>query len=250
MNKIYSLKHNTVTPYGMKSGEKKKQINTMFDSIAPYYDFLNRFLSLGVDVYWRKKAIKMLDQEQYDTILDIATGTADMAIEMNKQLNVKEIVGLDLSAKMVEIGNKKITKRNLNEQIKLEVGDSENLRFDSDQFNVVTAAFGVRNFANLHEGLKEMYRVLAPGGKLIILEFSKPTLFPFKQLFNFYFKYILPVIGKLTSKDPKAYQYLYESVQAFPDYDGFTKILKDIGFQQTGWKKLTLGICSIYYANK
>lgn len=222
----------------------------MFDSIAPYYDFLNRFLSLGVDVYWRKKAIGMLTEGQYDQILDIATGTADMAIEMNKQLKVKKIVGLDLSAKMVEIGNKKITKRKLNNQIQLEVGDSENLRFEDDQFNVVTAAFGVRNFANLNQGLKEMYRVLAPGGKLIILEFSKPTLFPFKQLFNFYFKYILPVIGKITSKDPKAYQYLYESVQAFPDYDGFTSILREIGFKEAGWKKLTLGICSIYYANK
>jgi len=244
------VKHNTVTPYGEASGEKKKQINTMFDTIAPYYDFLNRFLSLGVDVYWRKRAINMLSKDKYDRILDIATGTADMAIEMNKQLDVEEIVGLDLSANMVEIGNKKIKKRNLQDAIKLEVGDSENLRFDSDQFNVVTASFGVRNFADLNKGLTEMYRVLAPGGKLIILEFSKPTLFPFKQLFNFYFKYILPVIGKITSKDPKAYQYLYESVQAFPDYDGFTAILEKIGFKNTGWKKLTLGICSIYYANK
>lgn len=244
------MKHDTVTPYGNVNEGKKQQVNTMFDKIAPYYDFLNRFLSVGIDTIWRKKAINKLKSDDPKKILDIATGTADLAIEMTKRLKPSQIIGMDLSANMIDIGKKKVNKRSLNELIELETGDSENLKYDSDEFDAVTAAFGVRNFANLNKGLSEMYRVLKPNGKLMILEFSKPTLFPFKQLFNFYFKNILPFIGRITSKDPKAYSYLYESVQKFPDYDDFGAVLKKLGFHSVEWQKLTLGICTIYTARK
>jgi len=238
--KIFGLKHNTVTPYGEASGEKKKQINSMFDSIAPYYDFLNRFLSLGIDTIWRKKAIRQLQAAQPKVVLDVATGTADLAIEIHKQLDkVEKIVGLDISAEMLEVGRKKIHKKELDNVITLQQGDSENLPFEDNTFDAITVAFGVRNFENLEKGLNEMRRVLKDDGQLVVLEFSKPQIFPFKQLFNF-----------LTSKDPRAYKYLYESVQKFPDGSKFVDVLERTGFKSNKCVPLSLGICSIYTGAK
>jgi demethylmenaquinone methyltransferase/2-methoxy-6-polyprenyl-1,4-benzoquinol methylase len=239
------LENKTVKPY-QKEGSKKSQVTEMFDRIAPKYDLLNRLLSLGIDTIWRKKAINLLDKDKHRMILDVATGTADMTLEINKQLSPDKIVGLDISSQMIEYGKKKVHKKGLSELISLEVGDSENMRFETDHFDAATVAFGVRNFGQLEKGLAEMYRVLKPEGRIVILEFSRPLYFPFKQLFNLYFKYILPLIGKWTSKDKKAYSYLYESVQAFPDYDRFADILRNTGFRSVSWKALSLGICTIY----
>jgi demethylmenaquinone methyltransferase / 2-methoxy-6-polyprenyl-1,4-benzoquinol methylase len=240
----------TVKPYTAE-GSKTTQVGKMFDNIAPYYDFLNRFLSLGIDTLWRKKAIDQLATLQPRTVLDVATGTADVAIEMSKRLkSVEKIVGFDLSKEMLEIGKTKIAARNLGSLIELKQGDSENLPFADASFDAITVAFGVRNFENLEKGIAEMQRVLKPGGKLVVLEFSRPTIFPFKQLFNSYFKYVLPQIGRLTSKDPRAYSYLYESVQAFPDGNNFLSILSKNGFNSNEWKPLSLGICSIYCGTK
>ncbi len=239
-----------VTPYDSDQESKKAQVTTMFDKIAPYYDFLNGLLTIGIDSIWRKKAIAQLQETKPRTVLDIATGTADMPLEIHKQLKPDSIIGLDISPKMIELAGKKIVKHKLTDTVSVEVGDSEALRFDDAAFDAVTVSFGVRNFGDLRKGLSEIYRVINPGGKLMVLEFSKPTLFPFKQLFNFYFKYILPFIGKFTSKDPKAYKYLYESVQVFPDYEDFAIILKEIGFNEVKFKPLTLGICTIYLASK
>jgi demethylmenaquinone methyltransferase/2-methoxy-6-polyprenyl-1,4-benzoquinol methylase len=239
-----------VTPYADKDVSKKGQVTSMFDKIAPYYDNLNRVLSLGIDVLWRKKAIKLLQKESPKSILDIATGTADLAIEAAKVIRPDRIVGMDISANMLKIGDEKIIKKGLDKIISLEIGDSENLKYDTGSFDAVMAAFGVRNFENLEKGLAEMHRVLRPGGTIMVLEFSKPRHFPLKQLFNTYFKYILPVIGKVRSKDEKAYKYLYESVQVFPDYEDFTSILSKLGFTQTSYKVLSAGICTIYLAKK
>ena len=243
------MKHDEVRPYEPEQ-DKKVQVRNMFNKIAPYYDFLNRLLTLRIDTLWRKKAIKLLKSDNPQLILDIATGTGDLAVEACKQLTPKKVIGVDLSPEMLEIGKKKIAKKNLENIIEFQVGDSENLNFENDNFDAITVAFGVRNYANLTKGLSEMCRVLKPGGKLIILEFTKPTIFPFKQLFNTYFKYILPFVGRFTSNDPKAYQYLYESVQAFPDFEHFGKILEDTGFKNITWKSLSLGICAIYQAEK
>jgi len=239
-----------VTPYADDSVSKKGQVTRMFDKIAPYYDNLNRILSLGIDVIWRRRAISLLKKTAPKTILDIATGTADLAIEAARVLQPDTIIGMDISPNMLKIGDEKILKKGLSDIIKLELGDSENLKYDSDSFDVLMAAFGVRNFENLEKGLAEMYRVLKSGGTIMVLEFSKPKHFPLKQLFNIYFKYILPVIGKVRSKDEKAYKYLYESVQVFPDYDDFTTILKKLGFTQANYKVLSAGICCIYLAKK
>ncbi len=239
-----------VKPYQNDQDNKKKQVSRMFDRIAPYYDFLNRLLSLGIDTIWRKKAIRLLKDKQPQYILDVATGTADVAIETVRQLKPKKIVGLDISPQMLDIGRKKIKKQQLDSIIELTDGDSENLPFEDNTFDAVTVAFGVRNFENLKKGLAEIHRVLKKDGQLMVLEFSKPRLFPFKQLFNGYFKYILPLIGRFTSKDPRAYQYLYESVQAFPDGNNFVEVLESIGFKSVKCKSLSLGICSIYLGDK
>jgi demethylmenaquinone methyltransferase/2-methoxy-6-polyprenyl-1,4-benzoquinol methylase len=238
-----------VKPYNAQGG-KKEQVSTMFDNIAKYYDFLNRLLSLGVDTIWRKQAINLLKADKPAFVLDVATGTADLALEVHRVLKPRQIIGVDISREMLAVGREKIAKRKLTDIITLEQGDSENLRFESNTFDAITVAFGVRNFENLEKGLAEMQRVLKPNGKLIVLEFSRPTLFPFKQLFNFYFKNILPLIGKMTSKDPKAYRYLYESVQAFPDGKKFEALLQKTGYQSTQSIALTLGICSIYVGKK
>jgi demethylmenaquinone methyltransferase/2-methoxy-6-polyprenyl-1,4-benzoquinol methylase len=238
-----------VTPYGSNAG-KKAEVEQMFDRIAPRYDLLNRVLSLGIDVSWRKRAIAYLKDAQPADILDVATGTADVAILMAKILKPRQIIGIDIANQMLELGRGKIAEQGLSEMISLETGDSERLRFEEGSFDAVTVAFGVRNFENLEKGLSEMYRVMRPGGRLVILEFSKPYVFPIKQLYNTYFKYVLPLIGRLTSRDIRAYTYLFESVQAFPEGDQFTDILSKTGFQHPICERLTLGICSIYTATK
>jgi len=238
-----------VKPYGSEAG-KKAEVEQMFDRIAPRYDLLNRVLSLGIDVWWRKRAIGYLKSAQPAEILDVATGTADVAIQLAKILKPQRVVGIDIANQMLELGRVKIAALGLSEIITLETGDSERLRFEEGSFDAVTVAFGVRNFENLEKGLSEMNRVLRPGGRVVILEFSKPHIFPIKQLYNTYFKYVLPLIGRLTSRDMRAYTYLFESVQVFPEGNQFTEILTKTGFQNPICERLTLGICSIYSATK
>lgn len=238
-----------VVPYKEKDGSKKEQVATMFNNISGKYDFLNHFLSLGIDIIWRKKAIKLLKPSQPKQMLDIATGTADFAIAAQK-INPEKVVGVDISAGMLEVGKEKIKAKGLSNKIELQLGDSENLQFTDNTFDAYTVGFGVRNFENLEKGLSEMYRVLKPGGNAIILEFSKPKRFPIKQLYNFYFKSILPCIGKLVSKDSSAYTYLPESVEAFPDGKRFTDVLTKIGYKNAEIIPLMFGIASIYKATK
>ncbi len=238
-----------VTPYGSEAA-KKAQVEQMFDKIAPNYDLLNRVLSLGIDVSWRRQAIEYLRANQPREVLDVATGTADVAIMTAKMLQPARIVGIDIANQMLDLGRQKIQAQGFEAVITLETGDSEQLRFEDQSFDAVTVAFGVRNFENLEKGLAEMYRVLRPGGRVVILEFSKPHIFPFKQFYNGYFKYVLPLIGRLTSRDIRAYTYLFESVQVFPEGDDFLTILSKTGFQNPICKRLTLGICSIYTASK
>ena len=238
-----------VKPYKESELGKKQQVAQMFNNIAKRYDFLNRFLSLGIDIYWRKRTISQLKKNNPSTILDIATGTADLAIEA-LSLNPKQIIGIDISVQMLEIGHKKIQNKNLEAVIKLQLGDSENLPFENNSFDAITCAFGVRNFENLEKGLSEMYRVLKPGGRVVILEFSKPQQFPIKQLYAFYFNAVLPFVGRLISKDVSAYTYLPESVNMFPDGKPFLKCLASVGFNRSIQKKLSFGIASIYAADK
>ncbi|AMM50223.1 ubiquinone biosynthesis methyltransferase UbiE [Rufibacter sp. DG15C] len=235
----------SVVPYKDQNEGKKTQVANMFNSIAKRYDFLNHFLSAGIDIIWRKKAVKLLEKAQPKTILDIATGTGDFALEAVR-LKPQQITGIDISEGMLAVGREKIQKRGLSHLIQLHVGDSENIQFPDNHFDAITVAFGVRNFENLEKGLSEMYRVLKPGGMVVILEFSKPQSFPMKQGYNFYFKNILPLFGKLISKDNAAYTYLPESVQAFPDGNDFLSIFQRIGFKDTKWHSLTFGISSIY----
>lgn len=238
-----------VKPYKDLDLGKKEQVAEMFNNIAPRYDFLNRLLSLGIDVLWRKKAVRILKKENPKTILDIATGTADFAIE-SMSLNPDKIIGIDISENMLSHGRVKIKAKGLAHKIELRSGDSENLQFDDNSFDAITVAFGVRNFENLEKGLKEMNRVLKKGGTSIVLEFSKPNTFPFKQIYNFYFLNILPGIGKLISKDSSAYTYLPESVNAFPDGENFLAIYEKAGFNQLKQYKLMFGIASIYFGKK
>ena len=239
-----------VTPYEHAAESKKEQVERMFDKIAPRYDLLNRVLSLGIDVWWRRRALRYLRDRQLTDLLDVATGTADVAIMAAKMLKPEHVVGIDIANQMLEIGRTKIKRENLEAVISLETGDSENLRFADASFDAVTVAFGVRNFENLEKGLAEMLRILRPGGRAVILEFSRPHIFPFKQLYNAYFKYVLPLIGRLTSRDTRAYSYLFESVQAFPEDKEFISILSKTGYINPQCERLTLGICSIYTAEK
>jgi demethylmenaquinone methyltransferase/2-methoxy-6-polyprenyl-1,4-benzoquinol methylase len=239
----------TVLPYKDLNTSKKDQVATMFDNISHKYDFLNHFLSAGIDIYWRKRAIKLLKSHQPKLILDIATGTGDFAIEALK-LSPDKIIGVDISAGMLKYGKEKIIKLGLEDKIELMLGDSEKLQFEDNTFDAITVSFGVRNFENLEKGLTDMFRVLKPGGKAVVLEFSKPTSFPMKQLYSFYFKNILPVLGKLFSKDNTAYTYLPESVNAFPDGNDFLKVFEKSGFIKTKCITLTFGISSIYIGEK
>ena len=239
----------TVVPYKDDSLGKKQQVAKMFNSISGRYDFLNHFLSLGIDIRWRKKAIRHLKKFNPDTILDVATGTGDFAIESLK-LNPSKVVGVDISEGMLEVGRKKIETLGLDSKITMLAGDSENLPFSDNSFDAVIVAFGVRNFENLDKGLSELYRVLKRGGNLVVLEFSKPGKFPMKQLYGIYFKYILPLIGRLISKDRTAYTYLPESVEAFPDGEQFLSHLRNLEFKSCNSRPLTFGVSSLYTATK
>lgn len=238
-----------VTPYKDSDRQKKQQVEQMFDNIAPKYDFLNHFLSLGIDKLWRKKAIKILSDFQPESILDVATGTGDFAIAASK-LTPKKIVGFDLSEQMLNVGRSKVKSLGLEKLIEFRKGDSEAMPFSDGQFDAIIVAFGVRNFENLENGLKEFRRVLKPDGVVIILEFSKPKYFPMKQLYLFYFFAILPLIGRMVSKDRSAYSYLPQSVMAFPDDQKFLGILQNVGFSRTKQKRLSFGIATIYIAQK
>ena len=236
-----------VTPYN-NTDNKKKQVTQMFDNIAKSYDFLNHSLSFGMDNVWRKIAIKKLTNNPA-SILDIATGTADFAISASKHTKAK-ITGIDISQGMLDVGNEKIIKKGLSDRIHLQLADSENLPFDNNSFDALTAGFGVRNFENLNKGLCEMNRTLKTGGIVVILEPSKPTGFPLKQFYNLYFHYILPFIGGIISKDKNAYTYLPESVTAFPSGKYFLTELEKAGFKNCEHVPLTFGIVSLYVAIK
>jgi demethylmenaquinone methyltransferase/2-methoxy-6-polyprenyl-1,4-benzoquinol methylase len=218
-----------VVPYKQEAGSKKEQIALMFNKISKRYDFLNHFLSLGIDISWRRKAIKMLAPYSPKSILDIATGTGDFALEALK-LNPDSVVGVDISPGMLEIGKQKIRDKGLGNTVRLEFGDSENLGFQDNNFDAVIVSFGVRNFEDLNKGLGEMYRVLKQEGTVLILEFSKPEKFPFKQIYGWYFNKILPGIGRMVSKDQSAYRFLPESVAQFPSGRGFLEVLERAGF--------------------
>jgi demethylmenaquinone methyltransferase/2-methoxy-6-polyprenyl-1,4-benzoquinol methylase len=221
-------------------------IASMFDDIAPRYDFLNHFLSFGIDRLWRRKTIRIISKSYIKPrILDVATGTADLSIAAMK-LDPVYITGIDISLKMLEIGREKIRHKGLSDRIELILGDSEKIPFDDNKFDIAMAAFGVRNFANTLKGLMEMVRVVRNGGMVIVLEFSKPERFPFKQLYNFYFLNILPLIGRTFSRNTKAYRYLPESVMQFPDNDKFKELMAEAGLSSVSQKKLTGGIASIY----
>lgn len=243
------MERQQVVPLPDSNSGKKEQVSGMFDRIAKRYDLLNRVLSLGIDKSWRKKAIKTLASIQPKSILDIATGTGDFAIAAMK-LNPTKITGLDISKGMLEVGQQKIEKLQLSDKIQLMYGDSEQIPFDNDSYDAVTCAYGVRNFENLEKGLTEMARVMRPGGRLAILEFSRPKSFPFKHIYNFYFNKILPTMGKRVSKDDTAYTYLPESVKVFPDGDDFLKILEKCGFKDCHARPLTMGITTLYTASK
>ena len=236
-------------PYNPNEKNKKEQVSTMFNAIAHRYDFLNHILSMGIDRLWRRRAINNLKKYNPKSILDIATGTGDFAIA-SLRIKPSMVIGIDISEGMLQYGSEKIAKRKLSQIIKLEKGDSENLRFASESFDAITVGFGVRNFENLEKGLSEMYRVLRKGGIVAILEFSKPTSFPIKQLYWFYFKHILPTIGKAFSKDHRAYTYLPESVEEFPYGKAFERIITNIGFVNTKIIPVSFGIATIYLAEK
>ena len=233
-----------VKPYNQEDS-KKEQVASMFNNIAKTYDFLNHFLSLGIDIIWRKKAIKELKSINPKMILDVATGTGDFAFEA-LSLNPDKIIGVDISQGMLDIAQEKITKRNEAHRFEVKLGDSEKLLFDDNTFDAATVSFGVRNFENLDKGLSDINRVLKSGGKLVVLEFSNPKKFPIKQLYNFYSFQILPLFGKLFSNDAKAYTYLPESVKAFPDGNDFLDRMQSAGFKNTKCIVLGFGICSIY----
>ncbi|MEO8109659.1 MAG: bifunctional demethylmenaquinone methyltransferase/2-methoxy-6-polyprenyl-1,4-benzoquinol methylase UbiE [Ginsengibacter sp.] len=242
--------HDAVVPFLNSPESKKKQVENMFNNIAFRYDFLNRFLSAGIDKGWRKKAIRQLVSLQPKTILDVATGTGDFAITSYNILKPEKITGIDISDGMLDIGRKKVEKLKLEKKIELLNGDSEAIFYSDNSFDAVTVAFGVRNFENLEKGLSEIYRVLKPGGKLIVLECSRPSLPIIKNFYNFYLNYVTPKVGKLISKNKDAYQYLNNSVQQFPEKKTFTHILNQLGYRHAFYKTLTLGICTIYCGEK
>ncbi len=238
-----------ITPYKQSPLGKKQQIAKMFDTISNEYDNLNRVISFGIDIKWREKVVNIISKKRPNNVLDIATGTGDLAINLI-QTNASEIIGLDISKGMLEVAHEKILKKQLDKTIKIVVGDSENLPFDDNSFDAITVAFGVRNFENLDLGLAEIYRVLKPNGIFVVLETSVPVKFPFKQGYYVYTKAILPLIGRLFSKDKSAYSYLSESASKFPYGKAFNNILKNIGFINTEALPQTFGVATIYKATK
>lgn len=238
-----------VKPYKNSELGKKEQVAKMFDTISKEYDSLNRVISFGIDVKWRKKVVKIIGDTNPYSVLDIATGTGDLAINLTKT-NASKIIGLDISEGMLNVGKEKIEKLQLNNTIEMVLADSEKIPFEDNSFDAITVAFGVRNFENLEKGLSEIYRVLKTGGTFVVLETSIPTKTPFKQGYNFYSKNILPLIGKLFSKDKSAYKYLSDSAAAFPYGEAFNNILRKIGFISIENKPQTFGVASIYIAKK
>lgn len=238
-----------VTPYKDSKLGKKEQVTKMFDTISRNYDGLNRVISFGIDVKWRKRVVELLKKENPESILDIATGTGDLAIALVKT-GAKKIVGLDISPGMLAVGKEKVQAKNLKDTIEMVVGDSENLSFDDNSFDAVTVSFGVRNFETLETGLAEILRVLKPNGCFVVLETSVPTKTPYKQGYRFYTKNILPLVGKIFSKDDSAYGYLSESASVFPHGENFNNILREIGFIEVTNKPQTFGVASIYIARK
>ena len=238
-----------VTPYKNSDLGKKEQVTKMFDAISKEYDGLNRVISFGIDIKWRKKVVEIVANSKPKFILDIATGTGDMAINL-AETNADKIVGLDISEGMLDVGKQKIIKKGLQDKIEMVVGDSENLPFENDTFDAITVGFGVRNFETLEKGLSEIYRVLKPNGIFVILETSVPTKTPFKQGYNMYSKHILPVIGKLFSKDRSAYRYLSDSASVFPYGEALNNILRKIGFINVVNKPQTFGVATIYTSSK
>ena len=238
-----------ITPYKDSSLNKKEQVEQMFDKISGNYDGLNRVISFGIDVKWRKKVIALVEATQPEAVLDIATGTGDLAISL-AETNAKKIIGLDISEGMLAVGRKKIAAKKLSERIQMVQADSEALPFEDNSFDAITVAFGVRNFEHLEKGLAEIYRVLKSGGLFVVLETSVPTKFPFKQGYNFHSKVMLPIIGKLFSRDKVAYSYLSESAASFPYGEKFNNILRKTGFNNVEDKPQTFGVATIYTASK
>ena len=238
-----------VNPYKDSDLGKKEQVTKMFDTISKDYDGLNRVISFGIDIKWRKKVVEIVKKQQPKTILDIATGTGDLAINL-AETSAEEIVGLDISPGMSEVGKEKVKAKQLDNRVKMIIGDSENMPFEDNTFDAITVAFGVRNFETLENGLKDILRVLKPGGTFVILETSVPTKFPFKQGYKAYSKFILPSIGRLFSKDKTAYKYLSESASVFPYGEALNNILRNIGFINVQDKPQTFGVATIYIASK
>lgn len=237
-----------VKPYSQE-GSKKEQVAQMFNNISGRYDLLNHLLSLNIDRLWRKKAVNLLRSYRPQRILDVATGTGDFALELLK-LQPQQVTGIDISTGMLEVGRKKMLKKGVQQKVILSLGDAEAMAFPDNSFEAVTVAFGVRNFENLRKGLSEINRVLKPGFPLVVLEFSKPVAFPWKQFYRLYFNTVLPNIGKLVSRDARAYSYLPESVMAFPEGDAFTAILRETGFSKVTEHRLIFGIATIHIAEK
>lgn len=238
-----------IKPYNEEEG-KAVQVEKMFDNIAPAYDNLNHMLSWGIDKIWRRKAIRCLKPFQPKKIMDVATGTGDFAIQACRMLHPEELIGTDISEGMMNVGREKVRQAGLEQYVSFAKEDCTCLSFPSERFDAVTVAFGVRNFENLDRGLQEMYRVLVPGGHLVILEFSEPTLFPVKQLYALYSKIVIPAVGKFFSKDRNAYTYLPESIKAFPQGKVMQGIIRKAGFSQVTCRQLTFGICTLYFATK
>ncbi|WP_445933616.1 bifunctional demethylmenaquinone methyltransferase/2-methoxy-6-polyprenyl-1,4-benzoquinol methylase UbiE [Olleya sp. Ti.3.14] len=238
-----------VNPYKDSDLGKKEQVTKMFDTISGEYDGLNRVISFGIDIKWRKKVVDIIKATNPDNVLDIATGTGDLAINL-AETSAKKIIGLDISSGMLEVGKLKIKAKKLDQKIDMVIGDSENMPFDDNTFDAITVAFGVRNFETLENGLKDILRVLKPGGIFVILETSVPTKFPFKQGYQFHSKVILPTVGKLFSKDKTAYKYLSESANAFPYGEALNNILRKIGFSNVTDMPQTFGVATIYKAFK
>jgi demethylmenaquinone methyltransferase/2-methoxy-6-polyprenyl-1,4-benzoquinol methylase len=243
------MERKEVKPYGDVNKSKKEEVAEMFNNISKRYDFLNHFLSMGIDKLWRKRAVGKLRELKPQRLLDIATGTGDFALALLK-LSPKEVVGLDISEGMLSVGRNKMIKKNVAKTVTMKLGDSENIPFEDNYFDGLTVGFGVRNFENLEKGLSEMLRVVRPGGKVVILEFSKPKKFPIKQFFGFYSKHLIPFFGKKISQDEKAYAYLPESVEAFPEGNDFVEILYNVGYKEVEAEMVSGGIATIYVGVK
>ncbi len=241
---------NTIKPYSTSDQSKKEQVTKMFDTISKEYDGINRIMTFGIDIKWRKRVVAIIAKNNPKKILDIASGTGDLAIMTAKKTDAEEIIGIDISKGMLEIGEQKIKKANLSNRIKMQVADSENLPFETNYFDAICVAFGVRNFENLDVGIKEIHRVLKPNGVFVVLETSVPSLPIVKQLYLLHSNFLLPLFGKLFSKDPKAYSYLSESAKNFPYGKEFNNILEKNGFKEVQNKPQTLGVASIYIGKK